>query len=188
MLDSPGVMSVVGEFEAAGMAQHMGMDGEADACNLTGTSEDLSHIVGGERPPAFGQENINALGIVTAQTAQGAQLGSADRMGRGGTVLSSSDVQQALAKIDLVPTQGDEFADSQPVPIGQENQRRVPVTVTTAAASGIHEGVHFLLGQVFAGALLSVPSALWRNFPIYSVWRALPQPLKRQDIAGRVLA
>ena len=50
MLDRPGVLSIVGEFVARGMAQHVRVDGKRDPGLLTSPSHDFPHCIGGQRP------------------------------------------------------------------------------------------------------------------------------------------
>ena len=49
MLDRPCVLSIVGEFVAGGVAQHVRVYRELDAGPLSGPPDDLPHRVGGER-------------------------------------------------------------------------------------------------------------------------------------------
>ena len=49
MLDRPCVLSVVGEFVAGGVAQHVRVYRELDTGPLSGPPDDLPHRVGGER-------------------------------------------------------------------------------------------------------------------------------------------
>jgi hypothetical protein len=41
MLDRPGVVALVGELEAANMAEHVGMDREAEFCLFASPGDDL---------------------------------------------------------------------------------------------------------------------------------------------------
>jgi len=56
----------------------------------------------------------------------------------------------------LLPAQGDQLADTQAVPVGDEDQRRVPVPVAAEAPGGGHERVDLGRRQVLPGAALAV--------------------------------
>ncbi len=43
MLDRPRIVTVIGELEPTGMAQHMWVDRKAQSCELAGPSDDLTH-------------------------------------------------------------------------------------------------------------------------------------------------
>src|SRR6266566_1730930 len=68
------------------------------------------------------------------------------------TVLATTDVQQAIAEIHLVPAERNEFGDAQAMAIGELDHRGSPVPMASQAFRRAHEGVH--LG---GGAILSAP-------------------------------
>ena len=64
MLDRPGVMAIVGQLEAAPVTEHVRMDREGDSGLLPCPCHQLAHRGGGQRPLAFGDEDVGRLRIV----------------------------------------------------------------------------------------------------------------------------
>ena len=126
MLDRPCVLSVVGEFVAGGVAQHVRVYRELDTGPLSGPPDDLPHRVGGERRLALADEHVSCIRIVPLQAAEGSQLRSTQRVNRRDAVLEPGDMQEPLAEISLIPAQTDEFGHAQAVTVGEKNQRGIP--------------------------------------------------------------
>ena len=49
MLDGPGVLTVIGELEAGGMAKHVGVDRHAELRRVAGSGEQLAKSGGRHR-------------------------------------------------------------------------------------------------------------------------------------------
>ena len=69
MLDSSGVMALVGQLVTAGMAQHVRVDWEPDASLDACSRHKLSHRRCRQRPPSFGNEYIGGITDSLAVTA-----------------------------------------------------------------------------------------------------------------------
>ncbi len=138
MLDRPCVLSVVGEFVAGGVAQHVRVDRKLDAGPPSGPPDDLPHRIGGERRLALADEHVSCIRIVPLQAAQGSQFRSTQRVNRSDAVLEPGDMQQPLAEVDLIPAQTARV----PTRAGRGGRRsestrhpRVPCRPTAAAAA-----------------------------------------------------
>jgi hypothetical protein len=69
-------------------------------------------------------------------------------MNRRDAVLQAMDVQATLFQIDDRPLEGDHFRDTQSVAIGQQDQRRVPVTVSPHTLRSSDEPTDFLFRKI----------------------------------------
>ncbi len=86
-------------------------------------------------------------------------------------VLELGDVQQPELEVDLLRPQRHQLADAQPMPVGQRDQRGVPVPVPAKTPGGRYELLDFGRREMLPGAAVAVPDAgRWRDFPVYSVW------------------
>src|SRR5262249_17430045 len=66
---------------------------------------------------------------------------------------------------------GDEFAYPKPVPVGEQDQRRVPVAMPAEPAGGVHELVDLIGRQVLPAAPIPVRDpGRRRNFPVFGGW------------------
>jgi hypothetical protein len=63
VLDRSGVLAVVGQLEAGGMPQHVGMDGEIEAGHLPGTGHDLPERGVRQGALPFGDEDVGRLRV-----------------------------------------------------------------------------------------------------------------------------
>lgn len=61
VLHGPGVVAVVGEFVTAGMAQHVGMDGEVDTRVLASAFNELPHGMVRDGAATFRHEQIRGI-------------------------------------------------------------------------------------------------------------------------------
>ena len=77
LLDRPRVLSVVSQFVASGMTQHVWVHWEGDACLSSSPPNDLAHGIGGERCLALTDEEIGRLRVRPLEATEGAQLWSA---------------------------------------------------------------------------------------------------------------
>jgi hypothetical protein len=80
MLDRSCVSSVVGEFVAGGVAQHVWVYREFDTGPLSCPPDNLAHRVGGERRFAFADEHVGCIRVVPLQAMEGSQLRSTQRV------------------------------------------------------------------------------------------------------------
>ena len=131
LLDRPGVLALARELEAAGMAQHVRMDREGEFRELACARNQLPGRRRRHGSFALGHKHIRQIWIDTAEFAQRAQLNAADRVGRGHAILQSIDVHRSRLEIDLIPAQSDQLRDSQPMPVGEEDERPIAHAVAT---------------------------------------------------------
>src|SRR5262249_14254780 len=83
VLDRPGVLTIVGQFEAGGMPQHVGMHGEVEAGHRPGPGHDLPERGVRQQTLPLGHEDIGRLRVLPRQLPQRADLRAAKRMGAG---------------------------------------------------------------------------------------------------------
>src|SRR5262245_53228008 len=127
VLDGTGVLAIVREFVAAGMAQHVAVNQERETSSFAGPRDHALIASHRKRCETFGHEHIDALGRLTLKTAQGAQLFPADWMNARRAAFGTSYVQFAGREVDIVPAQGDQLRSPQTVPIGYQEGRSVPM-------------------------------------------------------------
>jgi len=103
LLDRPRVLSIVRQFVARGMAQHVRMHREGKARLPSSAPDDLAHGSGGERCRALTDEEVGCLRVRPLEATEGAQLWSASRVDGGEAVLEPRYVEQPLREVDLLP-------------------------------------------------------------------------------------
>ena len=79
-------------------------------------------------------------------------------------------MQHRRIELYLVPAQVAEFRRPKPMPEGQQDHGRVPVTVPVRLG-GLDQGLDLPGRQVLPGAKFGVGASGWRNCSIYFSWR-----------------
>ena len=87
-------------------------------------------------------------------------------MSARGASFAPGYVQDASGKIDLVPSQGDQFARPQAVAVGDQDHRGVSVVVPIVLG-GRDQLLDLSLGQVLAGAIVGIGTPLRGNCLFY---------------------
>jgi hypothetical protein len=64
VLQSAGVVAIVGQFEAAGVAQHVGMDGKRHLGGLPQPSNEVVEAHWADRPATLADKDVGFRGIV----------------------------------------------------------------------------------------------------------------------------
>ena len=77
-------------------------------------------------------------------------------MGARQPVLAAADMQQPLAQIDLLAPQADQFRDAQPMPVGDQDHRGVPVAMASEPLGRGDQPVDLGRGQVLPAAALGI--------------------------------
>jgi hypothetical protein len=105
-LQGAGVVPVIRQLIAAGVAQHVRMRLEAQL-GLDASALDHAGEPGRtERRAALGREHEGRLGLLLApEPPQSAQFVAKDRMGAGSALFDPADVQGSRPELDLVPAQ-----------------------------------------------------------------------------------
>jgi len=101
-------------------------------------------------------------------------------------MLEPHDVQEALAEIDLIPAQADQFGHAQAMTVGDQDQRCVPYAVPTDTRRRIDQCCHLLFRQIFPASVSSIclPAG---NFPFFDGWRVgLQRPGTRRNAHGQL--
>src|SRR4051812_11698844 len=76
-----------------------------------------------------------------------------------------------MLEVDLIPAQGAQLGDAQPVAVGDPDHRGIAGPVPVLPSGG-DQALDFLGGQVLAGAELGLGHWLWRNCPILRSWHS----------------
>jgi len=82
VLDSPCVVTVVGEFVSSGVTQHVRMHREAKTGSLAGVHDDLSGRRIRQWTTTFRGKNVRTIRIVPLHTPQGSDFRTAQWMDR----------------------------------------------------------------------------------------------------------
>ncbi len=82
-------------------------------------------------------------------------LAVAEVVRRSRAVLHPVDADHLLAKVDLIPLQVDQLARPQPVPICDQDCRRVPMPITGMAASDRHQLLDLGFGEALTRTALT---------------------------------
>lgn len=97
------------------------------------------------------------------------QLPAGQRVRAWHAVLDPADVQGRGLKVDLLPTEVDDFGRSEAVPVSQKHYESVALTLTVLSG-GLDQALHLGMGEVFSGSQLGIPWSAG-NCSIYSCWR-----------------
>jgi hypothetical protein len=171
LLDRPRIVSLVGQLEPAGVAEHVGMNREGEAGGLADARHELPNGRGGERPSAFCGEHIGAGGTLLAlEPSQGSDLGPSKGMGGGQATLEPGDVQQPAGEVHLLPAERHQLAHAEAVAEGEHEQGRVSVSVP-ATLAGHRDELFDLVGrQVLTASEGRVRYPSRWNCPVYGYW------------------
>jgi hypothetical protein len=91
-------------------------------------------------------------------------------MGAGRALFDPADVQRRRPELHLIPPKVHQLGNPQPVPVGHQNHRGIPMA-PAVARGGLHEPLNLSLGQVFAGPQIAIPAPFRRNCSFYGAWR-----------------
>jgi hypothetical protein len=152
VLNDSRVVTVLRESVAARVPQHVRMNGEWQPRLDASARNHLPNVRVGHWSATFGDEYVWRARIVSLQAAKRSELWASDRMNARASVLRTRDVQRARLHVELIPTQRDELRDTQPVAIGDKDQRSVAMTVPAGPARCVIDAFDFIWRQIFASA------------------------------------
>ena len=185
VLEAPGVVAVVRQLVAAGVAQHVRMHREGDAGRLADGRQHLADGGGGEGGAALGQEDVRRERGLAAELAQGPQLVAAHRVGAGDAVLAAADVERGGLQVELFPLEGAQLRHAQAVAVAHQDQGGVAVAVAVPVAGDLHQLGHLGRREELAGAALMVGQPPGRrDFPIFEGRRVGHGAWNRQCLRG----
>src|SRR5262249_28383379 len=167
VLQRAGVDAVVGELEAAGVAQHVRMSRERKSGQFSSPADHFEEPGPRHWAAAFGVEDEAALQVLASQLAQGPDFLTGEWVRAIDAVLGPPHMDAAAIKLDHVPGQFAEFAGAEPMAVGDQDSRRVAVAVPGMLAGSILETVHLLRGQILPLPQIGVARPARRNCPIY---------------------
>lgn len=153
VLDQPRVRALVGQGEAASMAQHVGMSGQGKARRLAIAADRNPSHFAAQRAAAFADEEGVRLrlhpGAVSQPSLDRPQLIRAKGLGRGEAPLEPGHVQDPAFGVHLRESQPASLGDAQPMPEHEEQKAAVPGLVARALGGG-QELFDLVAGQVFS--------------------------------------
>jgi len=161
VLNEPCIRPLIGQSEAARMAEHVRMRGERQPGQLSIAAQGGPDGAAIERPPAFADKEPCGDGLHSRSFLEpcldAAEFFRAERMRGGEALLEPGDMQDAAFGIDLGEGQAAGFRDAQAVAEQQQDQAAVTGFMPCALGGG-KELVHFQGGQMLAFAHCFVPS------------------------------
>src|SRR5262245_40338531 len=80
VLPRSGIDAVIGKLEAAGVAQHVRMNGKGKLCQFSGPADHFQEPGPRHRPTAFGVEDEAALQVIPPQLPKGPDLLACERV------------------------------------------------------------------------------------------------------------
>jgi hypothetical protein len=166
-LQAARIMPVIRELVAAGMPKHVRVRLEAKASRDVGAPDQSAEARLAKWCAALGREHYWRLRVLLAlKPAQRPQFIADNRVRRRRAALVAPDVHHAGGKVDLVPTQVNQFGDPQAVAIGDQDHGGVAVAVAVAVADSLDQPLDLGLGQMLAAAQVAVgrPLLAWRAF------------------------
>jgi hypothetical protein len=163
-LDCPGVVTLVGQRVAAGVAQHMGMGLEIEACAGGGTLDHPGKASCRERGAPLADEE--AMSHSPLRPAQGPEFVTANGMSARGAVLDAADVQHRGVEFDLIPTEAADLGRPEPVPESDQDHGGVPMPVPVRLG-GLDQGLDLARRHVLPGPSLGVRTPPRSNCSIY---------------------
>jgi hypothetical protein len=99
---------------------------------------------------------------LSVQPAQGPQLVALDRVGARGAVLDPPDVKHRAVEVDLVPAEVADVGCPQAVPVGEQDNGGVAVTIAVAPGR-LDQRLDLVGGEVLSGPQVGVLRPLRRN-------------------------
>jgi hypothetical protein len=160
VLQRAAVVAIVGQFEPASMAQHVGMDWKRHLGGLAEPSHEVVEAHWADRPAALAHEDVRFRGVLPPQLAQGSDLIASDGMDAWRATLGSADVQPASIKLDLMPFQVAYLRSPQAVAIGDQDHGGIAMAMPIALG-GLNQLPNLTLGKVATS-----------NCEVFSVWCA----------------
>src|SRR5215469_5919333 len=105
VLERAGIDAVIGELEAAGVPEHVGMSGERKSGQFPSPTDHFEEPGPRHRPTAFGVEDEAALQVLPPQLAQCPDFLASEWVCAIDTVLGPPHMDAAAIKLDHVPGQ-----------------------------------------------------------------------------------
>ena len=159
-LQRASIDAVVGELEAAGVAQHVRMHWEAEVGRDAEPGDHLAKARRRERCAALGRKDKRRRWVLLAlEPAERPQLAAGQRVNRLRAALEPAHMQAAMGKVDRVPAQRDQLARPQAMPVGDQDHGGVAVAIAVLASCR-DQPIDLGVGQVLARADLGVAAPL----------------------------
>ena len=153
ILNEPGIRALIGQGEAAGMTEHVGVSGQGQPGLFAIAADGRPDGAAIERPAPFADEKIFPRRIQGRPFLEPGfdepQFIGPQRVRGGQALLEAGDMEDPAFAIDLGQFQAAGFRDAQAVAEQQQHQAAVAGLVARAFDGG-QQLVHFPAGEVFA--------------------------------------
>jgi hypothetical protein len=165
ILDCPGIMPSVGQSIAASMPQHVAVNRKVEA---GAHANALDQSIGGircERAVPLGGKDLARVRELPLELAERPNLVPSERVNARLTVLCPPDMERCRsAELDLRPFRVAELGRPEPVPVGDEDQGRVPMAMA-ALAGGADESFDLGGGEILPRAQFAIGRTLGKLTP-----------------------
>jgi hypothetical protein len=141
-LDGTGVVTLVREGIATGVAEHVRVSLERKTSGLGGPFNHPGEAGCREWGTSLADEDEWRRFALPLEPPQGSQFITPERMSAGGAILDPADVEDGGAEPNLIPAQVAQFGRSQPVPKGDQDHGGVPVPVPICLG-GLDQSLYF---------------------------------------------
>lgn len=185
-LNGASVVAIVGELVAASVPEHVRVRGKGQPSEPAGARDHLVHVEACHRTAASVQEDERRWRAFSAKPLQRVGFNARDRMGRRAPILQPRHVQYAFLEIHLIPAQPSELARTQTMPVCDENERCIAVSIEPISLHGPNHRVDFARGEVLAGADFAIAFSLRRRSSHDDEVRCATQPeMPRVESGGK---
>ena len=168
-LQRAGIDTVVGQLIAAGMAQHVRVDLDAeigrDCCPLDHAGKTGRR----ERRAAFRNEHERRRSAVALVPAERPHLSAGQGMRGRRAVLDAADMECRRLEVELLPSQVADLDGAQPVAEGEENHQLVAMAVAIVLRC-LDQALDLIGSQMFAGPQVGIFSPTRNDCSIFSGW------------------
>jgi hypothetical protein len=105
MLERPGVLTIVGELEAAGVTKHVRMNLERHPGGRAEPAHHSPKSDGAHRCPALAHEQVAPRFLLSLQSPECPKLSAGQWMRRSHAALEAGNMEAAMSQVDLIPTE-----------------------------------------------------------------------------------
>jgi hypothetical protein len=170
-LQGPRIDAPVRQGEAGRMAKHVRMNLNFQPGVVPGPLDHAAEARDSERRAAHRDEDERVFRRLTSQSAQCPQFLTIQGVRGRRSILDAADVKNALIEVHLIPTKIGQFRGAQPVPVCEQDHRRVAGAFPILACRR-HEALDLVLDQVLARPQFLVrPAARRGDCAFFGGWR-----------------
>jgi len=148
MLQSSGIMPIVGELVASRVPEHVRVNRKRQLCGFSSPGDCFQESRGRGGTAALGDEDISRRWILTTQLAQRSDFPATKRMDVVDPAFRSADVQSPAVEFDLIPAEAAYLRGTQPVPVREQDHGGITVPIAGSLAGSFLEPLNLLFEQI----------------------------------------